>query len=448
MGEFERHRVLVVEDDPTHLNLIAEAVRTLGVEVDEAVTAGSALTILESTAIDIVLLDVALPDFNGFQLHRCIRGLADPPDVVFVTANDLVESGVTAVLDGAANYVVKRPNYLDVIVRVVGGLLEPSTDRSFPPLASDERRRGGLIGESEAINRVRSLIDEFGRTDSTVLICGETGTGKELVARSLHERSARRERPFVVVNCAAIPEALVESELFGARRGSYTGSHHDRRGVVGEAERGTLFLDEIGELSIGTQAKLLRLLENGRYRQVGGTGDLQADVRFIAATNRDLRADVRAGRFRRDLYFRVDVLRIDVPPLRERRCDIPLLVNHFVSECHTGVPVPYLHEEAWNQLMAAPWPGNVRELRHAVHRTMVRWRGGGIHRFEVDLELDCGGRESEKKALSRERLISVLGKHGGQLGLVAAEFKVSVRTIQRRVREYSLDVDSYRPGTR
>ncbi len=448
MPELNHRRVLVVEDDPAHLRLMAEAVRSLGVAVEEAATAGSAIATLARTPIDVVLLDVALPDVDGFELHRSMRRLQPAPQVVFVTANDLVESGVTAVLDGAANYVVKRENYLEVVVRVVGELVEESRpQRDFGRFAARDRT-ATLIGESSAIAEVRRLIDDFGATDATVLISGETGTGKELVARGLHERSQRREKPFVAVNCAAIPESLVESELFGARRGSYTGLQHDRRGVIGEANGGTLFLDEVGDLSLSAQAKLLRLLESSRYRPVGGLADLEATCRFVAATNRDLRADVRSGRFRGDLFFRLDVLRIDLPRLSERRCDIPLLVREFLHDCGANEAERWIQESAWRQLISEQWRGNVRELRHAVQRTVVRWRGGPIERFEVASETGVQAPNGDEWKLSREQLERLMLGYRGQLAAVAKELGVSVRTIQRRVRAYGLEPRRFRSSVR
>lgn len=445
MGDLDQRRVLIVEDDPAHLRLMAGAVRSLGVAVEEAETAGSALAALARKPIDVVLLDVALPDIDGFELHRSIRGLRPGPQVVFVTANDLVESGVTAVLDGAANYVVKRSNYLEVVLRVVGELLEDSFHTKDLASRTKSAANGPLIGESSAMGQVRQLVDEFAGTDATVLICGETGTGKELVARSLHEKSKRQCGRFVAVNCAAIPEGLVEGELFGARKGSYTGLQHDRRGLVGEAEGGTLFLDEIGELTMATQAKLLRLLESGHYRQIGGVGDLEANTRFIAATNRELRADARSGRFRSDLYFRLDVLRIDIPPLRDRRCDIPLLVRQFLSEFDEESCEALIQASAWRQLMSARWPGNVRELRHAVQRTLVRRRGRPIERFDVEADWypDCNS--DVEMGASREGLRRLLVENEGRLGSVAHALGVSVRTIQRRMRAYDLDLREFRP---
>ena len=303
-----------------------------------------------------------------------------------------------------------------------------------------------LIGSSAELLEVKDLVERYGAGEASVLIGGETGTGKELVAHAVHLASARRAGPFVPVNCAAIAASIFESEVFGSVRGAFTGAVRDHGGLIGAARGGTLFLDEVGELGLALQAKLLRLLEDGSYRRVGATSEAKADVRVVAATNCDLLAASQAGSFRSDLFFRLDVLRITIPPLRERRGDIPLLANHFLSTMARGRNPRQATSGALRQLVAYPWPGNVRELKHTVERTLAHRAEGPIGRFE----LRARGMEpvlvASDARITLERLIDALERHGGQIVDVAREFDVSVRTIQRRMAKLGLRVRDFRPA--
>ena len=303
----------------------------------------------------------------------------------------------------------------------------------------------GFVGASPAARRVRSLTACYGRRDHPVLVTGETGTGKELVARGLHEHSPRAARPFVAVNCAAVSPALFESELFGSVRGAFTGASGSRRGLVGAARGGTLFLDEIGELPLEMQAKLLRLLEAGRYRRVGAETEEAAEVRIVAATNRPLEDAVGEGSFRRDLYYRLHVLRIHVPPLRERRADVPALVRRFLAELGEAQAAREIAPGALAALMAHDWPGNVRELRHVVERTIVAQGDacGRILGFEI-APAGTAPLPEAPRALAPAQLVALLTQHRGRLGRVAAEAGVSVRTVQRRMKDLDLRLMDFR----
>ncbi len=304
-----------------------------------------------------------------------------------------------------------------------------------------------LIGESPVMAVLRHRIGEYARADATTLVCGETGTGKELVARALHGSSPRAACAFVAVNSSAFPSELVESELFGNVRGAYTGAFETRGGLLEEAHGGTLFLDEVAELPARVQAKLLRVLEDGVYRPLGACRELKSDVRILAATHRDLPAMCAKGEFRPDLFYRLDVLRIDVPPLRDRLCDVPLLVRHFLEIHQAGRPAVEASPRALAQLLALPWPGNVRELRNVVQRTLARGPGRRIEAF--DLGTSHGSPAAARSPMAprhpnASEALRALADHDGRLTATARSLGVSPRTLQRRLRMSGLSVRGLR----
>ena len=433
-------QVLVVEDEPSHALLIASSLEPLADEIVHVETGAEAISTVAWRRFDLVLLDVGLPDMSGLEVHRGIGGFPDPPPVIFVTVDDRVDDAVEALRNGAANYVVKRANYLETVARAAAEVLaRGGAPRRRPACAEGA---SSLVGTSSGIEHVRRLIAEYGPVEAPVLVLGETGTGKELVARELHAASARAGGPFVAVNCAAIPEALLESEFFGVRRGAFTGAEHDRPGLVAAAEGGTLFLDEIGDVPASLQAKLLRVLESRTYRALGATGERRSDVRIVAATHADLPSLVRDGRFREDLYYRLDVLRIELPPLRDRPSDVALLVQHFARRYAPGAELHFT-SGALAELLVARWPGNVRELEHVVHRTLVHWRGGPIERFLLSPHVAQAPAAAVERP-GREALEQLLLRHGGRLAPVAAALGVSVRTVQRRLRRLGLHGPAFR----
>jgi len=433
----EGPRVLLVEDDPSHALLMRERLEDLVEEIDHADTRGAAMNALRRSFYDLVVLDAGLPDGSGFELQQ--RALERPgaPSVVFVTSDDRAEHAVAALRSGAAHYVVKRANYLEQMAEAVREAL------AMRPRRLPTQRQAGatpdpsevLVGESPGIEDVRARIRGYGPAEAPVLVLGETGTGKELVAQALHRASARSKAPFVPVNCAAIAAGLFESEVFGSVRGAYTGAVTDRPGLVGGAEGGTLFLDEVSELPLEAQAKLLRLLESGAYRPVGAARELRADVRVIAAANRDLREAVRAGQLRSDLFYRLNVLRIHLPPLRERKEDVPALVDHFLRRFAGQGPPARPTPEALASLLAYPWPGNVRELEHVVQRTLLHRGPGPLHGFDLGREGDAPEPCPDPSA---ETLAALLEHWRGRLGPVARELGVSVRTVQRRIKRLGI----------
>ncbi len=444
-SEVASARVLLVEDDSAHALLMRETLEALGGRIEHARTQSAALAALERRTFDVVVLDAGLPDGSGFEIQAQIRSREDVPPIVFVTSDDLAEHAIDAVRAGAAHYVIKRPSYLDQMREAVRDVLSQLPRRARCAEAGvGMHGTPALIGDSAAISRVRRLVVQYGASDAPVLITGETGTGKELVARGLHRASRRAEGPFVAVNCAAIATPLFESEIFGSLKGAYTGSLAAREGLVGAARDGTLFLDEVGELPIEAQAKLLRLLEAGTYRPVGASEERIADARVIAATNQNLDRPAAESPLRGDLYYRLAALRIHIAPLRERRGDIPALVAHFIAQRTKDEPPRRPTREALASLMAYDWPGNVRELEHAVARTLLRGQTGPITRFDTAA---CPGEatgEAEAGMFDPERLACLLAFHGGQLGPVAQEVGASVRTLQRHLKELGLRREDFR----
>ncbi len=369
-------RVLVVDDEKLIRWSLSERLRADGHEVVEAATVAEALGHIDH-GVDLVLLDYKLPDGDGLTVLRRVRDVDPDMLVIMLTATKSVETVVEAMKAGASDYATKPFDLDDVALRVTRALettrlrreLRTLRDLLSKPFAIDS-----IIGASEPVARVKALIRKIASSPgSTVLITGESGTGKDLVAKVIHYGSSRAARPFLNITCSALPDTLLESELFGYERGAFTDARQQKRGLLEQADDGTVFLDEIGEMAPQLQAKLLRFLEERAFRRVGGTGDIRVDVRVIAATNRNLEEQVKAGKFRDDLYYRLNVLRIEVPPLRDRGNDVGLLAQHFVDtyrrEFKRGaIGISRAAEEA---LCHYSWPGNVRELRNLVERAVL-----------------------------------------------------------------------------
>ncbi len=475
------HALLVVEDGPSAAAQMTQALKNAGLQADQASSGEEAIRKLASINFDCIVVDLTDPDGAGHELRNQLRKRSHPPPLIIVTADDRAESAVHAMRAGAANYLVKRPGYLARLADAVSEELS-SCSRIASPLdcgdpAGYSAASAGLIGASRAMADVRRRVLTAGKHDVSVLITGETGTGKEVAAMAIHMGSNRRDMPFVPVNCATIASNLFESELFGSTRGAFTGASRDRTGLFGEASGGMIFLDEIGELPIEAQAKLLRVLESGAFRSVGSAREKKVNVRVIAATNRDLAVAVARGEFRRDLYYRLDVLTIHLPPLRERLEDLPTLVEHFIAlEAH-GKKRREIRPEALRQLKAHDWPGNVRELKHTIARTMLWGGDGAIDHFElasaVRLESEarrtplsdtnprnCPGacqsqparspapsipphRPRKRHDLRWSELADALMRNQGRLPPAAMELGISVRTLQRRMREIGMKVRDF-----
>jgi len=375
--------LLIAEDEEVTLSLLRKVFRRADLEVHEARTGTEALQHIDQTPVDVVLTDLKMPGADGLAVLAHARKIRPGAEVILMTGHATVESAVAAMKMGAFHYITK-PFSVDEVVPLVERALElASVRKENASLRSLVRGRGGLdniIGVSEGIRLVLDLVRKVADTDSTVLITGESGTGKELVARAIHYLSPRADRMLVPINCSAIPADLLESELFGHVKGAFTGAHASRAGKFEAAHHGTIFLDEIGDMSPHLQAKLLRVLQEKSVTPVGGNRPIPVDARVIAATNRDLDEEVAEGRFRADLYFRLNVIPIRVPPLRERRDDIPVLVDHFVARYNRekGRALEGILPETLEILSRYPWPGNVRELENLVERFVVLKGSGRI----------------------------------------------------------------------
>jgi two-component system nitrogen regulation response regulator GlnG len=379
-------RLLVVDDEPNVLYSIKKWFESETLEVTVTQTGRQGFELTQQVRPDAVILDVRLADGSGMEVFDRIRAFDARLPVVLITAYADTETAIEAMKRGAFEYLLKPVDYHQ-LREVVQRALELSRVRHVPAVFGDEAEPADaerIVGRSPAMQEVYKAIGRVAPRDVTVLVTGESGTGKELVARALFHHSARTAGPFLTLNCAAIPETLLESELFGHERGAFTGAERRRIGKFEQAHRGTLFLDEIGDMSAATQAKVLRLIQEQTFERVGGNETLQADVRLIAATNKDLETEVAAGRFRQDLLYRLNVFTIGVPPLRERREDIPLLIDHFLPRFCRGLGrnIHAVTPEAQRRLLAYAWPGNIRQLQSVLKYAIVQGSG------EV-LTLDC-----------------------------------------------------------
>ena len=368
--------LLVVDDDQALCSFVVDGLGREGLSVRSSTAALEALEIIAAGSVDIVLVDINMPGMNGLEL--CRRILDSRPDlvVIVISAFGSLETAVAAIRAGAYDFVTKPFEIEQLAVAVERARqhreLRDEVKRLRQAVA-DAQPFEEILGESPAVHRMCSLVDGVANGESTVLITGESGTGKELVARALHQRGSRSKGPFVALNCAAMTDSLLESELFGHARGAFTDAKEARAGLLVKAKGGTFLLDEVGEMPLGMQAKLLRALETRMVRPVGSDVEVPFDARFVAATNRDIETDVEDGRFRRDLYFRINVIRIDVPPLRARGSDILLLAQHFTEKLarRLGKAVTGISAPAAERLLAYPWPGNVRELQNAIERAVA-----------------------------------------------------------------------------
>jgi two-component system, NtrC family, response regulator HydG len=388
----EPRRLLVADDDPGLRESLNRTLTRAGYGVLLASDGRAALELLQGGGIDLVLTDLKMPGLTGIELLRAVKAIVPDIDVILITAFGTVEEAVSAMKEGAYDFITK-PFRGEQLLKLIGKALERreliEQNRALQRQLEALRGRGQVVGGSPAFRRMMMLVEQVADSSATVLIQGESGTGKELVASAIHERSSRRGGPFVAVNCAALPETLLESELFGYERGAFTGAAGRKEGRFELAHAGTLFLDEVADLSAVTQPKILRVLQEGEFERVGGTRTIRVDVRIVAATNQDLGQMVREKRFREDLYYRLNVITINVPPLRERREDIPLLAQHFlrVYAAKNNRRLEAFTDEAMRRLEAYAWPGNVRELENVVERGVVLARGAQVELRDLTEEV-------------------------------------------------------------
>jgi DNA-binding NtrC family response regulator len=441
--------VLVADPDRSLATSLADALKVAGHETLIAEDGQAVLDILASRDVDVVLLDLNLPRVSGLNVLAALPSVSTDAEVIVMTDGGTIESAVEAMRLGAHDF-VSKPLDADAARRIVDReLTDLSVRRELKKLrsASADRRLAAIVGKTPAMQRVFRLVERVAPTRASVLITGETGTGKELVARAVHDLSPRSDKSFVAVNCSAIPGTLLEAELFGHMRGSFTGAVQSRKGLIEEAAGGRLFLDEISTLAEDVQIKLLRVLEDRRVQRVGSNAPVSVDFRLVAASNSDLAALVAAGRFREDLFFRLDVFPIAVPPLRERKDDIPLLAAHFMGRFarEHAIETSRLSPLTVSRMMQYDWPGNVRELENYIERSVIMYPGSGGFPFDLPRAVGHDGATALGRAvdgewtlerLEREYLLSTLDRYRWQQGAVAEILGINRRTIYRKLRQY------------
>jgi DNA-binding NtrC family response regulator len=440
-----RHSVLIVDDEPAQRQLV-RAVLEKEYEVTSAASGEEARQILAGRGFDLVITDQRMSPMTGIQLLEWIKAHAPETPVIILTAYGTIDSAVEAVKSGAEDYLskpLKSPEELRLTVARVlekkglrdqGLVLRQEREAEFPP---------DVVAESREMRRVIELARQVAPLSTTVLLTGESGTGKEVVARLIHRESARREGPFVAVNCSALTETLLESELFGHEKGAFTGAVQARRGRFELAHGGTLFLDEVGDTSGGLQVKLLRVIQEQRFERVGGTRTLTVDVRMVAATNRDLGKAIEEKTFREDLFYRLNVFPVPIPPLRERRADILPLARYFLARFSSrmGIGDQVFGEGVEGALLAHDWPGNVRELQNAVERALIVSRDREIRVEDLPLRAEFPADSGSPRTLAdleKQAILEVLERNAWNRRLSAEQLGISLRTLQYRLRSYGL----------
>ena len=455
-----RIKILVIDDEPLMRITVQDALVGEGYEVVAAETGRKGSDLLRQNHTDIVITDLRLPDMDGIQILREVKSSHPSTQVILITAYGSIDSAVTAMKEGATDYLTK-PFAMDELLLIIRRLLRMRQleEENFELRKKIEERFGleGLVGKSPPMLKIYDLIETVSQTDTTVLIQGESGTGKELVANAIHLQSPRKNGAFIKVNCAALPETLLETELFGHEKGAFTGAIKQRKGRFEMAHRGTLFLDEVGEISPSVQVKLLRVLQEREFERVGGNETLAVDVRLICATQKDLKEEIKKGTFREDLYYRLNVVPITLPPLRERRDDVFLLADHFIDKYSKkmGKEIDSLSEEARMLLLKYAFPGNIRELENMLERAIALIKGRVIQAQDLPEEV-CGqtspiqaicekirGAKPLTQAVSlfeKDYIQSILEKTKGKKGQAAEILGISRKTLWEKIKELEIEI--------
>jgi two-component system response regulator HydG len=443
-------RILVIDDDQGVRESMERILHGAGYTVQAVSTGEEGYELARGGAFDVILSDMRMPGMSGLDVLRRLRDVRVDAALIIMTGFGTVDTAVEAMKLGAVDF-VQKPFFRDeLLMRVRSAVERRQLARQVDLLQRQIQPPGSLdslIGESDAMRRVKEVIRRAAPAPGTVLITGETGTGKELAARAIHAGSARAERPFVALNCAALTESLLESELFGHARGAFTGASGTRPGLIEHAGGGTLLLDEIGTMPKTLQAKLLRALESGEVRRIGENEGRRVDVRFLAATNLDLQAAVDSGDFRTDLFYRLNVHRVHMPSLRQRKSDIRGLAEHFLARDGRAAGVTGCSEAAWDILLAFEYPGNVRQLEHIVQRAVAIARGPHLEPDDLPEEIRApraeptppeGSVAAARERAEREMIVGTLAKHQGEIGAAARELQVSRTTMWRLMKKHGL----------
>ena len=455
----ESIRILVVDDEPSQRELVSGYLKKQGYEVFIAASGDQALELFRRQPVELILTDQRMPNLSGLDLLKAARAINPETQGVVMTAFGNVETAVDAMKSGAADYLTK-PLHLEELRQKIQRIAEQhrlyAENRALREELQSRHRIEGIIGESGQMIEVISLVQRVAPSEATVLIRGESGTGKELIAKAIHYASPRAARPLVRVNCAALPENLLESELFGHEKGSFTGAIASRKGRFELADSGTLFLDEIGDLPLHLQAKLLRVLQEREFERVGSSQPIKVDVRLVSATHRDLESLMRAGQFREDLYYRLNVVTILVPPLRERRQDLPALMDHFLKifANKNGKTLRGFSREARDALLRYDFPGNVRELENLIERAVVLCRSDVINRGDLPLTQEEPDSSSELPAqltaavegLERRMIKNALARANGVQTRAAELLGITERALRYKLRKYGLQGAEHDPS--
>jgi DNA-binding NtrC family response regulator len=444
-------RILIVDDEESTRELFAELLQRWGYEVEQTADGHGALKIAAESRPDVIVSDLVMPKLDGLALVRALREEQPDTPVVIITGKGTIDAAVEAVREGVFDFVEKPldPARLKVILQ--RALEKKETLHEMQVL---RRRLGqvdsgvGLVGSSPPMRRAMELVEKVAPSKASVVITGQSGTGKEMVARAIHQLSPRRDKPFIAINCSAIPATLIESEMFGHERGAFTGADQRRLGAWELADGGTLFLDEVGEIPIELQAKFLRVLEEERLRRLGGKSEIMVDVRVISATNKDLKDEIKGSRFREDLYFRLNVFHINLAPLKERREDIPILVQHFIDRFSrdAGKKLQGVSPQAMKLLTDYAWPGNIRELRNTLERAVILCGAGTIEAEHLPGELAAGGGESAYlklpyglplREIEKEYILATLVRLQNNKARTAQALGISEKTLYNKLYRYA-----------
>ncbi|MBX7151596.1 sigma-54 dependent transcriptional regulator [bacterium] len=447
--------ILIVDDEKNIRRSLEMILGGEDYKIFSAENGKEALDIIHDQAIDLVFLDLLMPEINGIDVLKQIKDYEPEVVVVMMSGHGTIENAVEAVKLGAYDF-IEKPLTKEKVVITAKNVLEKISLRSENrSLRSEISKKFEMVGQSEPIIAIKNQIEKIAPTTVRALILGESGTGKELIARAIHDRSPRKNKPFIKVNCAAIPEDLIESEFFGAVKGAYTGSVADREGKFSQAHTGTLFLDEVGDMSLKVQAKVLRVLQEGEFEKVGGTKTIKVDVRVIAATNKDLKAEVERNTFREDLYFRLNVVPIFMPPLRERKDDITILLDYFLKQVcdETGLRPKKFSDDALAALVRYAWPGNIRELRNLVERVMILSSDEKIEVSDlpqavleknVPVKSISSGKslKNMKEDVEKTYIVQALERNGWNVTKTAGELGIERTNLHKKLKYYNISSDS------
>ena len=442
--------ILIVDDEEKLRHYLKKELVRKGYEVQDAREGKEALDLLARQCAEVVLLDIALPGENGVAVLEKIRREHPLTKVIMLTGNATVETALESMKLGAYDYLTKPYDLSELCLVIDRSFAESLLRRENEVLRrrfSSESQFDLFVGEDPGVQEALRMAEKAAGASASVLISGETGTGKEIIARMIHQKSPRSNEAFLALNCAAFQDNLLESELFGHEKGAFTDAARQKPGLVELANRGSLFLDEIGDMSPGIQAKVLRFLDSGEFRRVGGTRNMKTDIRILSATHRDLPQAIREGKFRNDLYFRLNVVAIRLPPLRERRGDIPLLAEHFLKKCSVSIMTRSrsLSPDSLDALKDYPWPGNVRELENIIERVMILSEGEVIRREDIAACLQgtssSGDRPKDDSLAEVERchIHKVLAAEGGSKAQAARSLGIDVKTLYNKLRDYEAD---------